>query len=68
MDDGMVIQGVGGLNAGGVTSHGDHRIAMSMAIAALHGGGAVQIDDTACTETSFPGFWETLSEIGAVIG
>lgn len=61
--DGMVITGVEQLNAGSVSSHGDHRIAMSLAIAALSARGEVQIDDAACTETSFPGFWELLTEV-----
>lgn len=59
-EDGMVVQGVEGLVGGEVTSHGDHRIAMSMAVAALRAAGPVTIDDTACTATSFPNFWELL--------
>ncbi len=59
-DDGMVVQGVEGLTGGAVSSHGDHRIAMSMAVAALRASGPVTIDDTACTATSFPNFWELL--------
>lgn len=59
-EDGMVVQGVEGLSGGAVTSHGDHRIAMSMAVAALRASGSVTIDDTACTATSFPNFWELL--------
>lgn len=61
--DGMIITGVEQLSSGKVSSHGDHRIAMSMAIAALSARGEVTIEDTACTETSFPGFWELLTEI-----
>lgn len=59
-EDGMVVQGVESLQGGAVTSHGDHRIAMSMAVAALRASGSVTIDDTACTATSFPNFWELL--------
>lgn len=61
--DGMVITGVEQLNSGEVSSHGDHRIAMSMAIAALSARGNVKIEDVACTETSFPGFWQLLDTI-----
>lgn len=61
--DGMVIEGVEQLNGGQVSSHGDHRIAMSLAIAALSAKGAVSIEDTACTETSFPRFWDLLEQI-----
>jgi 3-phosphoshikimate 1-carboxyvinyltransferase len=61
--DGMVITGVEQLNGGKVTSHGDHRIAMSMAVAALCARAEVTIEDTECTETSFPGFWTLLDKV-----
>jgi 3-phosphoshikimate 1-carboxyvinyltransferase len=60
--DGMVITGVEQLNGGTVTSHGDHRIAMSLAVAALSARDSVTIEDAACTETSFPGFWDLLGK------
>jgi len=60
--DGMVITGLEQLNGGTVTSHGDHRIAMSLAVAALSARGSVTIEDAACTETSFPGFWDLLGK------
>ncbi len=60
--DGMVITGVEQLNGGTVMSHGDHRIAMSLAVAALSARDAVTIEDAACTETSFPGFWALLAD------
>ena len=45
-EDGMIIEGVESLAGGEVSSHGDHRIAMSMAVAALRAAGPVGIDDT----------------------
>ena len=60
--DGMVITGVEQLKGGTVTSHGDHRIAMSLAVAALSARESVTIEDAACTETSFPGFWDLLGK------
>jgi 3-phosphoshikimate 1-carboxyvinyltransferase len=63
--DGMIIVGRERLQGGSVSSHGDHRIAMSCAIASLVAAGQVDISDTACTETSFPGFWELLESIRA---
>lgn len=39
-----------------VTSAGDHRIAMAMAVAALAAGG-LELDDGHCVEKSFPDFW-----------
>ncbi|MEJ2201135.1 MAG: 3-phosphoshikimate 1-carboxyvinyltransferase [Desulfuromonadaceae bacterium] len=62
-EDGMEIQGVESLAGGRVESHGDHRIAMSMAIAALRARSEVTIGDTACTATSFPTFWSLLDQV-----
>lgn len=63
-EDGMRIEGQDNL-PGGQTVHscGDHRIAMSLAVAGLRAQKEVKIIDTACTETSFPGFWSLLSQI-----
>jgi 3-phosphoshikimate 1-carboxyvinyltransferase len=61
LEDGMVVRGGEALLGGEVSSHGDHRIAMSMAVAALRASAPVTIDDTACTATSFPNFWELLA-------
>ncbi|KPK40863.1 MAG: 3-phosphoshikimate 1-carboxyvinyltransferase [Gammaproteobacteria bacterium SG8_47] len=54
-EDGIVIRG-GSLGAGVVDSHGDHRIAMSFAMAALRASGPIEILDCANVATSFPGF------------
>jgi 3-phosphoshikimate 1-carboxyvinyltransferase len=62
-EDGLVITGCERLQGGHVESHGDHRIAMSLAIAALNCTAPVTIDDTECTETSFPGFWKMLKSV-----
>jgi 3-phosphoshikimate 1-carboxyvinyltransferase len=62
-EDGMEIEGGAPLVGGQVESHGDHRIAMSMALAALVAEGEVTIRDTGCTATSFPGFWELLEKV-----
>lgn len=53
--DGAVIRG-GRLHGGVADSRGDHRIAMSLAVAAQCAGGEVRIDDVANVATSFPGF------------
>jgi 3-phosphoshikimate 1-carboxyvinyltransferase len=53
--DGMWIRG-GGLAGGSVDSHGDHRIAMSFAVAAACAEGPVRIRDVANVATSFPDF------------
>jgi 3-phosphoshikimate 1-carboxyvinyltransferase len=53
--DGAQIHG-GRLHGGAVDSHGDHRIAMSLAVAAQLASGQVRIGDCANVATSFPGF------------
>lgn len=54
-NDGIVVQG-GPIGGGRVDSHGDHRIAMAFAMAALQAGDEIRIDDCANVDTSFPGF------------
>jgi 3-phosphoshikimate 1-carboxyvinyltransferase len=61
--DGMIIEG-GGLGQGRVHSHGDHRIAMAFAMAALRAAGPIDIDDCANVNTSFPGFVELARATG----
>ncbi len=53
--DGAVITG-GAIGGGTVDSKGDHRIAMSFAVAALRATGPITILDCANVNTSFPGF------------
>jgi 3-phosphoshikimate 1-carboxyvinyltransferase len=64
-EDGMTVQGCETLRGGRVNSCGDHRIAMSSAIAALCADQDVTIDDTQCTATSFPNFWQLLESISS---
>ena len=66
-DDGAVVHG-GKLAGGSVTSRGDHRIAMSLAIAASVAEGPVTIQDVAAVDTSFPGFAECMRTLGIDIG
>jgi 3-phosphoshikimate 1-carboxyvinyltransferase len=54
-EDGIVIEG-GPIGGGRVDSHGDHRIAMSFAVAGLRATGPIRIDDCRNVNTSFPGF------------
>ncbi|MES9938865.1 MAG: 3-phosphoshikimate 1-carboxyvinyltransferase, partial [Sedimenticola sp.] len=61
--DGIVIQG-GTIGGGRVNSHGDHRIAMSFAMAGLRAEGEIVIDDCANVNTSFPGFVELARSAG----
>lgn len=53
--DGIVIQG-GNMRGGEVDSHGDHRIAMAFAMAALAASAPITVRDCKNVDTSFPGF------------
>ena len=63
-EDGMVIRGKGARNNDIVgaecQSHGDHRLAMSMAVAGLIGNGEVIIHGAADASVSYPEFWQHL--------
>ena len=62
-EDGFSVCG-GELKRARVSSFGDHRIAMSFAIAQLVCGG--EIADSACIDVSFPQFLAYLSHITSV--
>ncbi|HXW68136.1 MAG TPA: 3-phosphoshikimate 1-carboxyvinyltransferase [Dissulfurispiraceae bacterium] len=66
--DGIAIKGKKGLTGGSVDSHGDHRIAMAMAVAALVADGITVIDGASCVDISFPGFFEQLKSIQTSTG
>jgi 3-phosphoshikimate 1-carboxyvinyltransferase len=61
-EDGYEITG-GKLQKATINSHGDHRIAMSFAIAGLVCG--MHIEDVECIQTSFPNFMEILQSLRA---
>ncbi|MEA3492785.1 MAG: 3-phosphoshikimate 1-carboxyvinyltransferase, partial [Candidatus Margulisiibacteriota bacterium] len=63
LEDGMIIEGPTKLEGTGVESFGDHRVAMALAVAGLIADGETVIENTACVETSFPGFEEILRKI-----
>lgn len=59
---------LGGEFAGGeIDSRGDHRIAMSLAIAGTRASGEVRIRDVDAVNTSFPGFAELVGSLGGAI-
>jgi 3-phosphoshikimate 1-carboxyvinyltransferase len=62
--DGLWIRGGNGFRGGTVDSHGDHRIAMSFAVASLRAKGEIEILDVANVATSFPGFVELSRSVG----
>ena len=61
--DGMEITGRERLAGAVCESHGDHRIAMSMAVAGLAADGETTVKDTEWIETSFPGFERILRQL-----
>lgn len=63
--DGMAITGRPDWKGTFCQTAGDHRIAMSMAVAGLLAVGGNQIDDMDCINTSFPGFIDLLSGLRA---
>jgi 3-phosphoshikimate 1-carboxyvinyltransferase len=62
-EDGMSIIGTQTLTGAKCSSWGDHRIAMSIAIAALRAKGETEIIDADCVSVSYPGFFEVLDEL-----
>ncbi|MCD6459473.1 3-phosphoshikimate 1-carboxyvinyltransferase [bacterium] len=63
-DDGMIITGGSKLKGAEIQSFGDHRVAMSMAIAGLFTKDKpVKINDTKNIDTSFPGFEKYLNKL-----
>jgi 3-phosphoshikimate 1-carboxyvinyltransferase len=66
--DGLAIRGGMRLSGAVVSSRGDHRMAMSLAVAALFAEGETTIRDVGCVETSFPGFARLLSLLAPECG
>ncbi len=60
LPDGLVVRGGRPLRGAAVRTHGDHRIAMALAVAALAADGPVTLDDPACVGISFPSFFDLL--------
>jgi 3-phosphoshikimate 1-carboxyvinyltransferase len=70
LPDGMQIQGRGegsAFTSGKIDAFGDHRIAMSFAVASLRAAGAIEIRDVANVATSFPGFVPLARSVGLAI-
>lgn len=63
--DGFTIHGPVRPRGGTVSSHGDHRLGMALAVAGLMATGPVRVLDADCVSDSFPGFVETMQALGA---
>jgi 3-phosphoshikimate 1-carboxyvinyltransferase len=59
-DDGWIINGPCRLEGARVSSYGDHRVAMALAVAGLVADGKTEIDGAECVEISYPGFFDDL--------
>lgn len=62
-DDGMVIHGPTKLHGGHVSSHGDHRIGMMLAIASLICNEEVTLEQSEAIAVSYPNFFTDLSQL-----
>jgi 3-phosphoshikimate 1-carboxyvinyltransferase len=62
-EDGMSIKGKGRLQGAQLESYGDHRVAMALAVAGLFSEGGVEIENSACADISFPGFFDLLGSL-----
>ncbi len=67
LPDGMVVHGNSKLRGAEVESHGDHRIAMALAIAGLFAEGETVIHNADCVAISFPQFPQVLASLGAEV-
>jgi 3-phosphoshikimate 1-carboxyvinyltransferase len=62
-EDGMVVEGTGGLRGGRISSHGDHRIAMLGAVAGLASREGVEVEGMEAAAVSYPGFEADLAAL-----
>jgi 3-phosphoshikimate 1-carboxyvinyltransferase len=61
--DDLLITGRRGLRGARVFSHGDHRMAMSLAVAASLAAGVSEIEGAEAASVSYPGFFEVLDQL-----
>ncbi len=62
-EDGMRIEGAGGLRGGAIDSHGDHRVAMLGAVAGLASREGVAVAGMDAAAVSYPGFEADLASL-----
>lgn len=67
LPDGFYVNGRTRLKGAVVHSHGDHRLAMALAVAGLAADGETIVEDTECINDSFPNFVTSLRALGADI-
>lgn len=62
-DDGLRVGGRTRLRGARIDSRGDHRIAMTFAVAGLLAAGETEIEDAECVSVSFPEFFELVESV-----
>ncbi len=62
--DGLIIHGRDGISGGTVEGCNDHRIVMSMSIAAERASGKVTVTDASSINKSYPSFFEDYNRLG----
>jgi 3-phosphoshikimate 1-carboxyvinyltransferase len=62
-EDGMTIRGGRSLSGTSLDSETDHRVAMSLAIAALMASGPSTLDRSEAAAVSYPTFWDELGRL-----
>jgi 3-phosphoshikimate 1-carboxyvinyltransferase len=65
IESGLAIEGPCKMRGATINPHGDHRIAMACAVAALAADGQTVIQNCECVSKSYPGFFDDLSLLGA---
>lgn len=63
LPDGMIIQGIKSFSGTECDSMGDHRLAMSLGIAALLARGETTINNSEAVNISYPAFWQHAKKI-----
>jgi 3-phosphoshikimate 1-carboxyvinyltransferase len=63
LPDGMIVRGVARLRGATCSSHGDHRLAMALAVAGCLAEGETIIEEAEVAEVSYPGFWQDLETV-----
>lgn len=64
LEDGLIVRGTDRPLSGAVKSFDDHRIAMAFGVLGARAENAIEIDNRAVVDVSFPGFWELLQGVG----
>lgn len=67
LENSLLIEGVESFKGGTVSSWDDHRIAMSLAIAATCCTEEVVLESPGCVKKSYPGFWRDYRNLGGEI-